>query len=159
MSALPSRLPPPARPQTGRPQTDRASGRASNRTSDRASDRSLMGRPQRRRDSRAAIAAARTSQVRTQLLEAGLKLATCGTIAALAIAGIVKLVPQYQQQELEVQQLRSETYRLDHRVRKLRSEFSEYFDPQKAANAMQKETFRTQPKERHLVWRDRFEEP
>lgn len=148
MSALPSRLPPSTPPQAGYPQTGRSQ-----------TGRPQTGRPQRRRDSRAAIAAAQASQVHSQLWEAGLKLAANGTIVALAIVGIVKLVPQYQQQELEVQQLRSETYRLDSRVRKLRASFSEYFDPQQTANAMQKETFRTQPKERHLVWRDRFEEP
>ncbi|NEO31851.1 MAG: hypothetical protein F6K36_15725 [Symploca sp. SIO3C6] len=86
--------------------------------------------------------------------ETTLRLVVNIVISTAAIAGLVQLLPYQLSQQSKLQEVRREVKRTQARVNNLRNDFSRSFDPRQAQRVMQEQTYRFNPSQRQVVWKD-----
>ncbi|MEQ9669388.1 slr1601 family putative cell division protein [Coleofasciculus sp. G2-EDA-02] len=80
-------------------------------------------------------------------------------LCTAAIAGLAQLLPYHFSQRAKLQEVRAEVKRTQSRVKKLRNDFGEAFDPAQARQVMQDQSYRVDPNQRQVVWEDRRRMP
>jgi hypothetical protein len=82
------------------------------------------------------------------------KLVVNMVLSAAAIAGLVQLLPYHLSQQTKLREVRLEVKRTETRVNNLRTDFSRSFDPGQAKSVMQEQSYRVDPNQRQVVWKD-----
>ncbi|MFQ3617243.1 MAG: hypothetical protein SNJ57_11140 [Cyanobacteriota bacterium] len=85
-------------------------------------------------------------------VEASLRLAVNVVVGMVAIASIVRLMPQNISQQHKLNQLQSDVTALEQRVDRLQETFARQFDAGQARSVMQEETGRIGIGQRPVVW-------
>lgn len=92
---------------------------------------------------------------RVMALETTAKLTVNVVLSAIAIAGLVKLLPYQLSQQEKLQEIHSEVQQTEARVNRLRTDFNRYFDPQQATIIMQEQSNRVAPEQRQVILLDK----
>jgi outer membrane murein-binding lipoprotein Lpp len=88
-------------------------------------------------------------------LETTAKLTANVVLSAVAIAGLVKLLPYQLSQQEKLQEIQTEVQQTETRVNRLRTDFNRYFDPQQATIIMQEQSNRVAPGQRQVILVDK----
>jgi len=72
-------------------------------------------------------------------------------LAAVAIAALLQLIPRQKQQEVKLQEIKTEVSKSQSRVNQLQDNLSRYFDPATGAEVMQEQTHLVLPNQREIV--------
>lgn len=75
-------------------------------------------------------------------------------LSAAAITGLVQLLPYHLSQQAKLGEVRAEVKRAESRLNNLRTDFSRSFDPGQAKSVMQEQSYRVDPNQRPVVWKD-----
>lgn len=92
---------------------------------------------------------------RVMALETTAKLTANVVLSAVAIAGLVKLLPYQLSQQEKLQEINSEVQQTEARVKRLRTDFNRYFDPQQATTIMREQSNRVAPGQRPVILHDK----
>ena len=88
-------------------------------------------------------------------LETTAKLAVNVVLSAAAVSSLVKLLPYQWSQQEKLWEIQTEVKLVEGRVNHLRTDFSRYFDPQKAKSVMQEQSNRVAPGQRPVILLDK----
>jgi len=110
----------------------------------------IVTSPRSRRRRRARLPRPRRRLVQT--LELTATLTINGLLMAVAVVTLIRLVPHYQAQRQQVQQVNVALQATEADMAALQAEFSRHFDPAQATQIMQEQSGWTTPSERPVVW-------
>lgn len=88
---------------------------------------------------------------RMMALETTAKLTANMLISAIAVSGLLHLIPYQQSQQQKLQEIGQEVDRAEGRVDKLQTDFTRYFDPQQASSVMQEQSNLVNPGQRQVI--------
>ncbi|MBK4729265.1 hypothetical protein JJD41_05110 [Oxynema sp. CENA135] len=107
----------------------------------RQSKRRPRRQPSRRHPHRA-IAVEVTTKLAVQLL-----------VSVVAVSTLVKLVPYQETQQEKLDEIRAEVKTTNRRVDRLQADFSRYFSPEQTANLMEEQSYKVDPTEIQIIWK------
>ncbi|ASC73071.1 hypothetical protein XM38_040330 [Halomicronema hongdechloris C2206] len=110
----------------------------------------VVASPISRRRRRSPLPRPRRRLVHT--LELTATLAINGLLMTVAVVTLSRLVPHYQAQRQQFQQVNSALRATKADMAALQAEFSRHFDPAQATQIMQEQSGWTTPSERQIVW-------
>lgn len=73
----------------------------------------------------------------------------------MAVGAIAKLIPYQQTQQAKLEEVRLAVAEKEARVNELRQQFTRNFDPDRARQVMQEQSYRRDPNQRRIVWVNR----
>ena len=96
---------------------------------------------------------------RLMALESTVKLTANIAISAIAISGLLHLIPYQQSQQEKLQEIGQEVDQAEARVGKLQTDFTRYFDPQQASSVIQEQSNLVNPGQRQVILLNSSQKP